>query len=189
LSSFATQFESVLDTLISSKTRVKLLLKFFLNSSATSYLRGLETEFGESTNAIRLELNRLEEAGMLSAEAEGNRKVYRANTNYPLYNEINAIIRKNLGIDTIITSIVDHLGKVDQVFVTGSFARGIDSPIIDLLLVGDIDKAYLVQLIDKVEPLILRRIRYMVLSSAEFALSQEEYTKEKALLIWTKEVE
>ena len=56
----------MIETLISSKTRIKLLLKFFLNSNTTSYLRSLESEFGESTNAIRVELNRLENAGMLS---------------------------------------------------------------------------------------------------------------------------
>ncbi len=50
----------MLGTLITSKTRVKLLLKFFLNSNAKAHLRGLETEFGESSNAIRLELNRFE---------------------------------------------------------------------------------------------------------------------------------
>ena len=50
----------MLETLISSKTRIKLLLKFFLNSKTKSYLRNLESEFGESTNAIRVELNRLE---------------------------------------------------------------------------------------------------------------------------------
>ena len=55
----------MIETLISSKTRIKLLLKFFLNSNTTAYLRSLESEFGESTNAIRIELNRLEEAGML----------------------------------------------------------------------------------------------------------------------------
>ena len=57
----------MLETLISSKTRIKLLLKFFLNSKATSYLRGLESEFGESSNGIRIELNRFEKAGMLSS--------------------------------------------------------------------------------------------------------------------------
>ena len=51
----------MLDTLITSKTRIKLLLKFFLNAQTKSYLRSLEGEFGESTNAIRLELNKFEE--------------------------------------------------------------------------------------------------------------------------------
>jgi predicted transcriptional regulator len=69
----------MIETLISSKTRIKLLLKFFLNSETTSYLRHLESEFGESTNAIRLELNKLEEAGMLNSQFEGNKKIYQAN--------------------------------------------------------------------------------------------------------------
>ena len=53
----------MLESLITSKTRIKLLLKFFLNSSTKAYLRGLEAEFGESTKAIRLELNRFEQIG------------------------------------------------------------------------------------------------------------------------------
>jgi NTP pyrophosphatase (non-canonical NTP hydrolase) len=47
----------VLDALITSKTRVKMLLKFFTNGTSSAYLRGLAEEFGESTNAIRHELN------------------------------------------------------------------------------------------------------------------------------------
>ena len=75
----------MLETLISSRTRIKLLLKFFLNAQSKGYLRSLEHEFGESTNAIRLELNKFEEAGMLSSESEGNKKVYRANPKHPLF--------------------------------------------------------------------------------------------------------
>jgi len=75
----------MLDTLISSQTRLKLLLKFFLNSSTSSYLRDLESEFGESTNAIRLELNRFEQAGLLSSASIGNKKMFSANTQHPLF--------------------------------------------------------------------------------------------------------
>ena len=64
----------MIEALISSKTRIKLLLKFFLNSSNRAYLRGLEEEFVESTKAIRLELNNLEKAGMLSIDVHGNKK-------------------------------------------------------------------------------------------------------------------
>lgn len=75
----------MLDSLITSKTRIELLVKFFLNSSMKSYLRGLADEFGESTNAIRLELNHLEEAELLRAGYEGNKKVYQANPSHPLF--------------------------------------------------------------------------------------------------------
>ena len=84
----------MIETLISSKTRIKLLLKFFLNSETTSYLRGLESEFGDSTNAIRLELNRLEEAGMLTSSLKGNKRFFKSNTSHPLYTEVHNILLK-----------------------------------------------------------------------------------------------
>ena len=96
----------MLESLITSKTRIKLLLKFFLNSSTKAYLRGLESEFGESTNAIRLELNRFEKAGMLSSQNEGNRKVFSANTSHPLFPEIQNLLRKHLGIDQLIEDLL-----------------------------------------------------------------------------------
>ena len=82
----------MLDTLISSKTRLKLVLKFFLNSNTKAYLRGLEEEFGESTNAIRLELNKFEEAGLLASESEGNKKVYQANAKHPFYKDLHQML-------------------------------------------------------------------------------------------------
>ena len=78
----------MIESLITNKTRLKLLLKFFLNKETTSYLRNLEQEFGESSNAIRLELNRLEQADLLKSNFNGNRKYFRANDNHPLYSEI-----------------------------------------------------------------------------------------------------
>ena len=157
----------MIETLISSKTRVKLLLKFFLNSSNTSYLRGLETEFGESSNAIRLELNRLEKAGMLSSFLKGNKKIFSANTGHPLYNEVHNILLKYIGFDKIIENVIERLGDVEKVFVTGAFAKGLDSQIIDLIFIGNINKSYLIDLIDKVEKLIHRKVRYVVFAPNE----------------------
>jgi hypothetical protein len=133
----------MIDTLISSKTRVKLLLKFFLNSANKAYLRNLEAEFGESTNAIRLELNRFEKAGMLKSSSEGNKKVFSANTSHPLFGDIRSIVLKYVGIDQIVEYVIKHLGEVEQVFVVGDYARGLDAGIIDLVMVGRINQSWL----------------------------------------------
>ena len=175
----------MLSTLISSKTRIKLLLKFFLNSDTRGYLRGLETEFGESTNAIRLELNRFEEAGLLMSFNEGNKKFFQANTTHPLYNEINSIIIKHLGIDQIVEQVVQRLGSLEKAYLTGDFAGGKDSPFIDLLLVGDPDRAYLQELIQKAENLINRKIRYAVYSNEEMKTFSLNRFEVKPLLLWS----
>jgi len=174
----------MLETLISSKTRVKLLLKFFLNSKTTSYLRGLESEFGDSSNAIRLELNRFEKAGMLISFAKGNKKLFKANTSHPLFEEVNKILLKNIGFDTIIENVITSLGDVSEVYVVGDFAKGINSQVIDLVFFGHVDIEYLIKLISKTENLINRKIRYITYKKSEKAnwinINQD------ALLLWQK---
>lgn len=175
----------MLDTLISSKTRIKLLLKFFLNSNSRSYLRSLETEFGESTNAIRLELNRFEEAGMLKSKRLGNRKYFKANTNHPLFEEVQKIMQKYVGIDQIVERIANNLGNLEQVYVEGKLAQGLEAEVVDLILVGKkIDRQYLTMLINKAEEAIHKRIRYVLFDTgmAEEYLQKEQV---KPLLIWS----
>ncbi len=175
--------EEMLQTLITSRTRIKLLMKFFLNSRTTSYLRDLETEFGESSNAIRVELNRLEGAGLLNSRKQGNKKIFQANREHPLFGSIHELLLKHTGIDHIIDKVVNGLGGLQQAYVISSFARGRDNPVIDLLLVGEaIDKSYLVRLADKAEGIIGRHIRYVIIRPEE----TEAFLKihPEALLLW-----
>jgi len=187
MSNFTTQsLEQLLADFISSKTRVKLLLKFFLNTRTTSYLRDLAKEFDESTNAVRIELNRLEQAGMLTSYNSGNKKLYKADQGYPLFDEIQDIVKKHLGIDQIIETVVHRLGNLEAAYLTGPFSAGIDAPIIDLILVGKLRVNYLAQLIGKAEPLVGRKIRYIHYSSDEWSdLKLQDFTH-YPMLIWEK---
>ena len=175
---------SLLDALITSKTRVRLLLKFFLNPSTSAYLRSIAEEFGESTNAIRLELNRLEEANMLESELFGNKKMYRVNQQHPLFSELVQIVRKYIGLDLVIENIVRNLGSLQCLYLTGDWAQGKEAAIIDLVLVGDVDRDYLSQLIVKAEGFISRKIRYVVYSDEEIKMIKME--KSEYLLIWAE---
>lgn len=173
----------MLDTLITSKTRIKLLIRFFLNSNSSSYLRNLETEFDESTNAIRLELNRFEKAGLLLSGMEMNRKVYRANTKHPLFPDISNIIKKYVGFDQLIEKVMEQLGSVDKAYITGDLALGRDTKRIDLLMYGNnIDLEYLDQLAQKTASLIKREIHYKILT--DYDPDEFKKTYPKAFEIW-----
>jgi hypothetical protein len=152
----------MIETLISSKTRIKLLLKFFLNSSNSAYLRKLEEEFQESTNSIRIELNRLEKAKMLVSKVIGNKKLYQANTTHPLFFDVKNIVLKHTGIDKIITNVIDNLGDVQSIYLVGTMANGIDSEEIQLVFIGDINEVYLQNIITKSEKMINKKISYIV---------------------------
>jgi predicted nucleotidyltransferase len=175
----------MINALITSETRIKLLRKFFLNSSTKAHLRGLETEFGESSNAIRIELNRFEEAGLLHSLRDGNKKVYQANPDHPLFGDIHSIIMKEAGIDRVIDKVIHRIGNLISVYLTGDFARGKDSPVIDLILVGeDIDREYLARKVMQAEELVGRKVSYVVLHPDEAECHLLKLKKTDLLPLW-----
>lgn len=178
----------MIDTLISSKTRIKLLMKFFLNSKNTAYLRNLEEEFGESTNGIRLELNKFEKAGFLDSHTQGNKKIFKANTEHPLFNDIHSIIRKMTGIEYVVDYILQRIGDLEKVYLVGKLSKGQDGNIIDLVLVGDtLNKAFLIDQIEKAENKINKKIRYVHYKVHEFNLNKIKEPGMHPLLLWSKE--
>ena len=141
----------MLESLITSKTRLKLLIKFFVSASNHGHLRGLADEFQESTNAIRKELNQLSEAGYLEKSTDKNKILYRANTKNSLFKPLQKLIHTYLGIDEIVDNILQKAGDIQEVSLIGDYAAGIDSGKIDVLILGeDINQAYLLLLADKV---------------------------------------
>ena len=75
----------MLESLITSKTRRRLLIKFFINITNKGYLNSLASEFGESTNSVRKELNNLSSAGYLEKHSENNKVINKANVSHPLF--------------------------------------------------------------------------------------------------------
>lgn len=173
----------MLDSIITSKTRIQLLLRFFLNPERSAYLRELASELNDSTNAVRVELKHLSKAKLIECVSNGHTKNYRANKEHPLFPDIQSIVKKTLGIDKLVEEIINRLGDVRLAYITGDYARGIDGGIIDLVIVGDINREYLGQLITKTETLIgNRRIRCLCLTEDEFDTFSERIKKEKGLL-------
>lgn len=176
----------MLDALITSKTRIKLLLKFFLNSGKQDYLRNLETELGDNTNSIRVELNKLEDAGLLKSFTKGNKKIFQSNTDHPLFPDINSILMKITGLDELIKSVLNNMGDLKQVFLTGDLAQGNDSEIIDLILVGKVNREYFNELVIKTEKYINKKIRFVVFEVKEFDTKKDKILHPNDLLLWKK---
>ena len=174
----------MLESLITSGTRIKLLLKFFINPANKGYLRQIASEFGESTNSIRVELNKLTKAKILLSELSGRNIMYFANTGHPLYTDIRNIVLKSTGIDQVISNILNTLGKIDFAFVRGDYAAGIDSGLIDLVIVGeDINTRELERVKVKTEALIHRKISVLLLTGEEYENLKPMFEREPVLVL------
>ena len=153
----------MLNSLITSKTRLRLLIKFFTSQANKAHLNGLANEFGESTNSIRKELNNLSSAGYLEKHNQNNKVIYKANASHPLFKIIQKIVHKHLGIEEILEAVYNRIGDVKKIMILGDYAKGIDSGLIEILIVGDnINKEYLDDISPKIESKIKRKVNFFV---------------------------
>jgi predicted transcriptional regulator len=176
--------ENLFTGLISSKTRIKLLIRFFFNPNTRSYLRELAKEFNVSTNSVREELNQLTRTGLLTSQKSGRQVFYKANPKHPLFTELKSMVSKVMGIDQVVDGIITRLGDLESAYLLDDYAEGKDTGIIDLLLVGDIDQYHLNDLSRKTERYIKRKIRSLVLSRDEFDDYASKLEKQPHVLIW-----
>ena len=176
--------ENLFTGLISSKTRIKLLVRFFFNPSTRSYLRELANEFNVSTNSVREELNQLTRTELLTSQKSGRQVFYKANQEHPLFPELKSMVSKVMGIDQVVDGIVTRLGDLERAYLLDDYAEGKDTGIIDLLLVGNIDQYHLNDLSRKTERYIKRKIRFLVLDKEEFTDFREKLKSRPFLLIW-----
>lgn len=176
--------DNLFSGLISSKTRIKLLVRFFFNPAIRSYLRELSKEFDLSTNAVREELNQLTKTNLLKSEKNGRNVYYTANPDHPLFPELKSMVSKVIGLDQVIDGIVTRLGHLEAAYLLDDYAEGKDTGIIDLLLIGNINQYHLNDLSKKTERYIKRKIRSLVLSEDEYNDLGPTLKGRPHLLIW-----
>ena len=102
-------------------------------------------------------------AGYLEKHSENNKVIYKANASHPLFKIIQKIVHKHLGIEEILETVYNRIGDVKKIMILGDYAKGIDSGIIEILIVGDnINKKYLDEIAPKIELKIKRKVSFFV---------------------------
>lgn len=159
----------MLEAIISSKTRVKLLTLFLLSPEREYYVREIVRMIEENINAVRRELANLESFGLISGMKKGNQQYYSVNRDFFLYEDLQKILLKTEGIARVIRENLASLETIDCMFIYGSFASGKAGAKsdIDLFLVGDLDENLLIPLVHESERAINREINYTLMRSDE----------------------
>ena len=157
----------MLNQLITSKTRLRLLIKFFVSQANRGYLNGLASEFNESTNSIRKELNHLSEAGYLEKYKDNYKVAYKANIKHPMFEILQKVVYKHLGLEDIVDHVLNQMGEVKQIHLIGDYAKGLDSGKIEVLLVGnDLNNSYITSLEKKIQGIIERKVKFYIANKA-----------------------
>jgi len=159
----------MLETLITSKVRRKVLVLLFGNPRSKGYMRQISRDVGEQINAVSTELERLKKGGILISWVEGNMKYYKANEQCPVYKELRGIVLKEEGAVRLLRDSLKRIEAIEFAFVYGSFATGEVRPEsdIDLMVIGKPEPDRIAQLMRDIEKEMRREINYTILPKEE----------------------
>lgn len=160
----------MLNDLIISKVRIKLLEIFLTSPGQIIHVRELVRQTHEEINAVRRELAHMEKAGMLKKEPRANRVYYSFRKDYPLYYDLLELITKTTGLGGSILKNKLKIGRIKFAMLSGRFARGIgsDKDHVELLVVGAVILPELAAVVRETEHKRGSEINYTVMTEEEF---------------------
>ena len=168
---------SISDLLFPNQYRRKVLGLLLMRPDQQIHLRELARVIGAAPGTLKKELDALCEAGLLRAERVGNQVRFCANTAHPVFPELQAFIRKTIGlVDALRLSLAPLAGRIDAAFIFGSMASGTESAgsDIDLMVVGDAGFAEIVDATYAAQATLGREINPKVMSASEWQAKKAE---------------
>jgi len=167
----------MLETLLRSKLRAKVLGWLFSHPDERYFVRQLTTLLGEDSTNVSRELARLEKTGILVSTTEGKQKYYQANRRSPLFNELHGLIVKTAGVaDVLRSALAPAMERIKVAFVFGSIASGGErrTSDIDMMVVGRISFEDVVSLLSPAEEKLGREVNPVVYPITEFKQKVKE---------------
>jgi predicted nucleotidyltransferase/predicted transcriptional regulator with HTH domain len=147
----------------------EILNLFFQNTDQELYLREIARILDKEPGLFQRDIESLVKEGILKDERRANLRYFKLNKNYSLYEEIEKIIFKTLGIGAQLQKLVDNLPQIDQSFIFGSIAKNTEyvESDIDLMLIGVVDQDLLIKRINKAEKKLKREVNYVLYGKNE----------------------
>lgn len=160
------------DLLFPAQNRRKALALLLLHPERSLHVREIARLASAPAGTMVKELDRLQEVGLLTKTRVGNQVQFSANRQHPVFAELAALLRKTVGLADILTEALAPLaGRIRFAFVFGSMARGTEHEAsdVDVLIVGDVDFASVLDALYEAQAALQREINPKVLSESEWA--------------------
>jgi predicted nucleotidyltransferase len=161
----------MLETLLGSKLRVKVLGWLFSHPDERYFVRQLTSLIEEDSTNVSRELARLEKTGILVSVTEGRQKYYQANRESPVFGELHGLVIKTAGVaDVLRSAIAPAKEHIKIAFIFGSVASGNERnrSDIDVMIIGKIPFTEIISLLSPVEERLRREVNPVVYPVSEF---------------------
>ena len=165
----------MLDHIIPSKARRKILGLFYQNPNGSFYLRKIVRDIGEEVNAVKRELDILSQAKLLHKEKRLNKIFYTLNKSFIFYDEFLRIFAKSSFLAELIFKNLSKIGKIKFIVISTKYVKQtqIKDDEIYLLIVGIIVVPEVAAIVSAAEKQFGREVNYTVMAEEEFSFRKK----------------
>ena len=152
--------------------RRRVLGLLLLHPEESYYVREIARLTGTIAGTLHKELATLAEAEILTVRPRGNQKLYTANRDCLVFEELASIVRKTSGmVDVLATALLPMAEQIDSACIFGSVAQGRETTYsdVDILLIGDASFADIAKALFSCHEVLGREVNPKVFSKAEWA--------------------
>lgn len=171
----------MLESLFTSRARVKILETLLLNKDEKFHTRDLARRTGVSAPYVMKELHNLKSLGILVEKKEGNMIFYGINRSSSIVEDLKRLFLKTESVGAALLEALKNTEKTRYALIYGSFAKGneVTSSDIDLLIIGDINEKKVLDSVMKAQSRIGREINYILWTEKVF----QEKARQKISLL------
>lgn len=162
---------SVLDQLLGSRLRARLLGWLFSHADERFFVRQLAAVLREDSTNLSRELARLEALGIVTGVREGQQKYFQADPACPIYSELRSLVAKTTGAGDLVRAALQPLApSIDVAFIFGSVAAGRETAAsdIDVFVVGRVSLQDLMEVLSPIQSRLGREVNPTVYPAMEF---------------------
>ncbi len=163
--------KSLIDVLI-PHTRQGVLSATLLRPTRSWYLADLARHLRVRPSSLQRELAMLTDVGILKSHRQGRMVYFQADTDCPVYPELQGLLTKTAGLVDVLRNALNSLtNRITTCFVYGSIARHDETTAsdVDLLLVGQLGLADIALPLRRAQESIGREINPKLYRPEEFA--------------------
>ena len=166
----------MLKDLFVSEVRINILRLMLTHPEEQFHVRAIVRAVDAEINAVRRELAKLEDMGLLRKRQSGNRLYYKVDTSHIYYSELLAMVSKGEGVGGLLLKNAKDLGTIKFVALSTAFLRGRKSTVldVDLFVVGDIDLEVIKRIISMAEREMGLEINYSVMTEEDFTFRKRK---------------
>jgi predicted nucleotidyltransferase len=159
------------------------VLAAVLLSDESLHLRAIATRSEQPYSVVQREIDRLEEAKIVTSTRFGTARVVRPNPEHPYYEELRSLVMKAYGPRAVIADVLDEVDAVDEAFLYGSWAarysgeRGETHADVDVVVVGNPQRDRIDLAEAEAEDRIGLRVQIAVVSPEEWVSRRSSFVR------------